>query len=53
MQLLGIGEAGHIGFNEPLSALMSRPGKKRLRPSHASKMRQCLEATRTKCRNGH
>jgi glucosamine-6-phosphate deaminase len=24
LQLLGIGEAGHIGFNEPLSALMSR-----------------------------
>lgn len=24
LQLLGIGENGHIGFNEPLSSLMSR-----------------------------
>jgi glucosamine-6-phosphate deaminase len=24
LQLLGIGKAGHIGFNEPLSALRSR-----------------------------
>ena len=32
MQLLGIGEAGHIGFNEPLSALMSRTRDKALTP---------------------
>jgi glucosamine-6-phosphate deaminase len=31
-QLLGIGEAGHIGFNEPLSALMSRTRDKSLTP---------------------
>jgi glucosamine-6-phosphate deaminase len=30
VQLLGIGEAGHIGFNEPLSALMSRTRDKAL-----------------------
>lgn len=32
LQLLGIGEAGHIGFNEPLSALMSRTRDKTLTP---------------------
>jgi glucosamine-6-phosphate deaminase len=32
LQLLGIGEAGHIGFNEPLSALMSRTREKALMP---------------------
>jgi glucosamine-6-phosphate deaminase len=32
VQLLGIGEAGHIGFNEPLSALMSRTRQKALTP---------------------
>ncbi|MBV9812298.1 MAG: glucosamine-6-phosphate deaminase [Acetobacteraceae bacterium] len=32
VQLLGIGEAGHIGFNEPLSALMSRTREKALSP---------------------
>ncbi len=30
LQLLGIGEAGHIGFNEPMSALMSRTREKAL-----------------------
>jgi glucosamine-6-phosphate deaminase len=30
LQLLGIGETGHIGFNEPLSALMSRTRDKTL-----------------------
>jgi len=30
LQLLGIGEDGHIGFNEPLSALMSRTRAKAL-----------------------
>lgn len=33
VQLLGIGEAGHIGFNEPLSALMSRTREKALTPT--------------------
>ncbi|MGO8698069.1 MAG: glucosamine-6-phosphate deaminase [Limisphaerales bacterium] len=32
LQLLGIGEAGHIGFNEPLSALRSRTRVKTLSP---------------------
>ena len=32
VQLLGIGRAGHIGFNEPLSALMSRTRVKALAP---------------------
>ena len=30
LQLLGIGESGHIGFNEPLSALQSRTREKAL-----------------------
>jgi len=30
LQLLGIGRSGHIGFNEPLSALMSRTREKGL-----------------------
>lgn len=33
VQLLGIGEAGHIGFNEPLSAIMSRTRDKSLTPT--------------------
>lgn len=33
LQLLGIGEAGHIGFNEPLSALRSRTRVKALTPT--------------------
>ena len=32
LQLLGIGEAGHIGFNEPLSAIRSRTREKALTP---------------------
>lgn len=32
LQLLGIGRAGHIGFNEPLSALKSRTRTKALTP---------------------
>ncbi|GEM_PF-2642259 len=32
LQLLGIGRAGHIGFNEPLSALKSRTRAKALTP---------------------
>lgn len=32
LQLLGIGKAGHIGFNEPLSALKSRTRDKSLTP---------------------
>ena len=32
LQLLGIGAAGHIGFNEPLSALRSRTREKALTP---------------------
>lgn len=33
LQLLGIGRAGHIGFNEPLSALRSRTRVKALTPA--------------------
>jgi glucosamine-6-phosphate deaminase len=33
LQLLGIGRAGHIGFNEPLSALRSRTRVKQLTPT--------------------
>lgn len=33
IQLLGIGRAGHIGFNEPLSALRSRTRVKALTPT--------------------
>ncbi|MEE9335630.1 MAG: glucosamine-6-phosphate deaminase [Granulosicoccaceae bacterium] len=33
VQLLGIGEAGHIGFNEPLSSIMSRTRDKSLTPA--------------------
>jgi glucosamine-6-phosphate deaminase len=32
LQLLGLGESGHIGFNEPLSALASRTRAKALTP---------------------
>lgn len=32
LQLLGIGEAGHIGFNEPLSSMTSRTRDKTLTP---------------------
>lgn len=32
LQLLGIGRSGHIGFNEPLSALQSRTREKALSP---------------------
>jgi glucosamine-6-phosphate deaminase len=32
LQLLGLGQAGHIGFNEPLSALCSRTRVKALSP---------------------
>ena len=32
LQLLGIGRAGHLGFNEPLSALRSRTREKALAP---------------------
>ena len=33
LQLLGVGKAGHIGFNEPLSALLSRTRVKALTPT--------------------
>jgi len=33
LQLLGVGKAGHIGFNEPLSALRSRTRVKALTPA--------------------
>ena len=36
LQLLGLGETGHIGFNEPLSSLMSRTRDKALTPTTRS-----------------
>lgn len=33
LQLLGLGETGHIGFNEPLSSLRSRTREKALTPT--------------------
>lgn len=33
IQLLGLGSTGHIGFNEPLSSLMSRTREKALAPA--------------------
>ena len=33
LQLLGLGETGHVGFNEPLSSLMSRTREKALTPT--------------------
>lgn len=33
LQLLGLGRTGHIGFNEPLSSLMSRTREKALAPA--------------------
>jgi glucosamine-6-phosphate deaminase len=33
LQLLGIGDDGHIGFNEPVSALLSRTREKALTPA--------------------
>jgi glucosamine-6-phosphate deaminase len=33
LQLLGLGKSGHIGFNEPLSALLSRTRVKALTPT--------------------
>ena len=33
LQLLGIGSSGHIGFNEPLSAMLSRTRAKALSPA--------------------
>ncbi len=36
LQLVGLGATGHIGFNEPLSALMSRTREKALTPTTRS-----------------
>jgi glucosamine-6-phosphate deaminase len=36
LQLLGIGKGGHIGFNEPLSSLLSRTRDKALTPTTIS-----------------
>lgn len=33
LQLLGVGQSGHIGFNEPLSAMRSRTREKALAPA--------------------
>jgi glucosamine-6-phosphate deaminase len=43
LQLLGIGEAGHIGFNEPLSALLSRTRQKALSPETMAQNRKLFK----------
>ena len=51
LQVLGIGKAGHIGFNEPLSALRSRTRVKALTPT-TLKQNAPFSAARTRCRAG-
>ncbi|MBK9139531.1 MAG: glucosamine-6-phosphate deaminase [Verrucomicrobia bacterium] len=43
LQLLGLGRAGHIGFNEPLSALQSRTRVKALSPVTLEQNRPLFE----------
>ena len=43
LQLLGIGRAGHLGFNEPLSALRSRTRVKALAPATLEQNRPLFE----------
>lgn len=43
LQLLGIGETGHIGFNEPLSALRSRTREKALTPRTIAQNQQFFD----------
>jgi glucosamine-6-phosphate deaminase len=43
LQLLGIGSGGHIGFNEPLSALRSRTRVKALSPATLEQNRPMFE----------
>lgn len=42
LQLLGIGETGHIGFNEPFSALRSRTRDKVLTPATRQQNAECF-----------
>lgn len=44
LQLLGIGQDGHIAFNEPTSSLASRTRLKTLTPLTVSANRQCFPA---------
>lgn len=43
LQLLGIGKSGHIGFNEPLSALKSRTREKALTPKTIAQNEQFFD----------
>lgn len=43
LQLLGIGKSGHIGFNEPLSALRSRTREKALTPTTIAQNEQFFD----------
>lgn len=43
LQLLGIGKSGHIGFNEPLSALQSRTREKALTPTTVAQNRDYFD----------
>ena len=45
LQLLGLGQAGHIGFNEPLSALRSRTREKALTPLTLEENAQLFDNT--------
>ncbi|MBN1982156.1 MAG: glucosamine-6-phosphate deaminase [Chitinivibrionales bacterium] len=45
LQILGLGRAGHIGFNEPLSALRSRTRVKSLTPETIEQNRPLFKGT--------
>jgi glucosamine-6-phosphate deaminase len=44
LQLLGIGRSGHVGFNEPLSALRSRTREKALSPETVAQNRGLFDS---------
>jgi len=52
LQLLGIGRSGHIGFNEPLSALQSRTRAKALTPTTIAQNRDHFDPPSSMPRRG-
>lgn len=52
LQLLGLGETGHIGFNEPLSALRSRTREKALTPTTIRQNRKYFSPPESMPRRG-
>ncbi|MCX7591240.1 MAG: glucosamine-6-phosphate deaminase, partial [Kiritimatiellae bacterium] len=52
LQLLGIGSTGHIGFNEPLSALLSRTREKTLTPTTIAQQMRFFEDAESVPRRG-